>query len=136
MVHHSPGEGCCEGPGPDCGPFRDGWRETARPSAELDLMAPGPPSLLLVIPLALPWETRTLLTSCCRHSSLMPESCIRPCGAHAIQLQIHTGTLESYRPKSTRQQERWPGAQHQWSSGLSEGCRVGRGEPGQGSRLL
>ena len=36
------------------------------------------------------WETRTLLTSCCRPSSLATERCIGTCGANAVQPQTHT----------------------------------------------
>lgn len=47
---------------------------------------------------ALRRESRTLLTSRCRPSSLMSESCIRTRGAHAVQSFIHAVTPKPCRP--------------------------------------
>lgn len=116
MVSHSPGKGCGESPRHRCG-LSEMLERSRQALCRAPSYGPWSPSLL-VLALALSREARTLLASCRRHSSLMAESYIRMCGAHAIRLRIHMGTLESYRPKSTRQQEWWPGAQHWWSSGL------------------
>ena len=74
------------------------------------LLPPGSPSFQPFPPYTLRREPGTPLTSCCRHSNPIPpipEGRIRACGANATQLGIHTATRESYRPKPTRQQERW-----------------------------
>lgn len=92
---------------PPSRPCRHGPRETARLSAAPALTAPGLP-VRGVVPQALHGKPEHL-TSCCRRCSSMSASCIRACGANAIQLRIHTGTLKSYRPKCTRQQGPAPG---------------------------